>query len=267
MINDFIAGGKLGDFVHFLFAVKHLSAKNDTKANIHIVDIGWERGVDIFVQEIKDILLSQSYVQSVNILKDYYLHPVQRPEESVPIQVFEEPMASTGFVDMGEYIRSPWLYKKCWSEIISLTFGFEMPKEYKWISYDSIDTELQSKVVIFRRNNPYRLNHIFPFDQIIERFGKDNILFVSFDDNDYEAFPYKHLIEYKKIYTIDDMFKTINSSALTISNLSAPAAIAHALDKLRIIELPNTLDYIHCVGEEKYSDKVHWFLNSNLHNL
>jgi hypothetical protein len=54
---------------------------------------------------------------------------------------------------------------------------------------------------------------------------------------------------------------------MLIANLSAPAAIGHALDKKRIIELPNQIDFMHCIGEERYSDNVYWFLNENTHNL
>ena len=43
--------------------------------------------------------------------------------------------------------------------------------------------------------------------------------------------------------------------------------MAHAIDKLRIIELPNLIDSAHCIGEERYSKNIHWYLNNNHHNL
>jgi hypothetical protein len=54
---------------------------------------------------------------------------------------------------------------------------------------------------------------------------------------------------------------------MIIANLSAPSAIAHALDKLRIIELPFTADSYHCIGEEKHSDNIFYYLNEQYNNL
>jgi hypothetical protein len=34
MYSNFLMGGKLGDFLHAMFAVKHLCLKNNTKANV-----------------------------------------------------------------------------------------------------------------------------------------------------------------------------------------------------------------------------------------
>jgi len=44
------------------------------------------------------------------------------------------------------------------------------------------------------------------------------------------------------------------------------------MDKPRVIELPandNTflLDAYHCMGEEKYSNNVRWFLNNDLNTI
>jgi len=46
-----------------------------------------------------------------------------------------------------------------------------------------------------------------------------------------------------------------------------PKIEIYSMDKLRIIELPNTSDRIHCIGEEKYSKNISWYLNSEKNNL
>jgi hypothetical protein len=54
---------------------------------------------------------------------------------------------------------------------------------------------------------------------------------------------------------------------LVIANLSAPAVMASALDKPRIIELPDRGDRAHYIGEEKYSKNAYWFLTPQIHNI
>jgi hypothetical protein len=43
--------------------------------------------------------------------------------------------------------------------------------------------------------------------------------------------------------------------------------MASALDKPRIIELPNRIDNAHYIGEEKYSKNAYWFLNPQIYNI
>lgn len=262
MVSNFLMGGKLGDFLHSMYAVKHLTKKTGSKANIYLYDVGWELGIDVAVKELRDLLTQQEYINSVSILKDYELSAT--PNE--PITVFDKEILQEGFIDLGGYIRSPWLYKVCWTELYSKTFDFPIDGEYAWIKYPKINSELQNKVLINRRFNPIRLNKHFPYQNILEEY-KGRVIFVGSSENDYNGFPYKDEVPFLKMTTLDDWFTAINSCFMFVANLSAPAAMAHSLDKLRIIELPDTPDAIHCVGEEQYSNNVHWYLNNNFHTL
>lgn len=259
-------GGKLGDFLHAMFAVKQLCLNNDTKANIYMYDIGWEFGIENTHAELYPIMINQDYVKSFNILNDYEIDPVQTPEKNTPIIVKDNKILEEGYIDLGSYIRSPWLYKTCWSEIYSKTFNFDIREEYSWIQYNKIDHTLNGKVLIHRRNNPVRINHDFPYNQILEEY-KDNLVFISSSENDYLSFEYKDQVPFLKVNTLEEWFTSINSCSMLISNLSSPAVIGHCLDKLRIIELPNILDAAHCVGEEKYSKNIRWYMNENFHHL
>ena len=261
MVNNFLMGGKLGDFLHSLFAVKHLN----TSADVYMYDIGWEFGINNTYEELRPILLNQNYIRSLSILTDYELDPVQTSTNNTPVRIKNSKLVNEGYVDLGGYIRSPWLYKACWSELYANTFNFIIGNEYAWITHNKIDERFVGKVVIHRRNNPARLNNDFPFNQIIEQYG-DDIIFVSSNEDDYRAFPHQH-IPFVKITTLDEWFTTINSCGLMISNLTSPAVIAHALDVPRLIELPNTLDAIHCMGEEKYSTNVNWYLSDTQNTL
>jgi hypothetical protein len=147
-----------------------------------------------------------------------------------------------------------------------LRFGFKI-KEYKWLFFNKTDPKFKNKVIINRRNNPVRFNPNFPYNEIMESY-KDDLIFISTSDDDYNAFPYKNKCEFYKINNIDEWFTVINSSALFVGNLSSPTSIASCLDKKRIVELPNTTDINHWIGEEKYSKNISWFFDQiKLYNM
>lgn len=259
-------GGKLGDFLHAMFAVKNICKNENKKANVYMYDIGWELGIQTTYAELLPIMKTQEYINSFNILENYEIDLVQTPENNTPVRVKDDKLLKEGFIDLGHYIRSPWLYKVCWSELYSKTFNFPIKDEYAWIKYDKVNNDLIDKVLIHRRHNPIRINHNFPYEKIIDQY-KDRLLFVSFSNEDYENFKYKEMIPFLKMNTLQDLFSSINSCSMIISNLSSPAVMANALDKLRIIELPNIIDAIHSIGEEKYSKNFYWYIDDKHSNL
>ncbi len=236
--------GKLGDFLHAMFAVKHICQHNGSKANVYMYDIGWEFGIENTHAELKLILEQQPYINELLISEG--------PKE--------------GSIDLGQYINSNWLYRTCWSNIYSRTFNFSINPEYKWINWDKISPELQGKVLVQRKANSMR-NPNFPYRELLDQYGKENILFISSNENDYNEFLYKDEIPFYKVRTLDEWFTAMNSAKLVVANLSAPAVMASALDKPRVIELPNAWDSAHYMGEEKYSKNVRWFLNHQYHYL
>lgn len=265
--TNFIMGGKLGDFIQSLYAVKNICKQNNTKANLYLCDIGWEFGINNTYAELYPIVMQQDYINSFNILAEnsYTLDPVQTPHQNSPIEIHDIQIKEQGYIDLGEYIRSPLLYRACWSELYSNLYNFPIEGAYGWIKYDGLDLTLKNRILI-QRKAATRTNDLFPYEQIVEEYG-EKLLFVSSNENDYNVFPYKSKVEFRKVTTLDEWFTSINSCEMIIANLSAPAAIAHAFDKLRIIELPFTEDAHHCIGEEKYTNNIHWYLNQQLNNL
>jgi len=260
-------GGKLGDFTHSLFGVRQYCLQNNTKANIYMIDIGWEYGINNTHSELLPILESQDYVNSLQILTDYYLHPIQNPNQSTPIQVFNQKILDEGYVDLGAYIRSPLLYRACWSEIFSDLCKFTIDTQnYKSINFEKKDPKFSGKIIIHRRTTSRnRLNQDFPWKVIVESY-KGNVVFISTSEKDYNEFPYKDGVEFYKIGDLVDWYTTINSGDFLISNLSAPESIGKALDVPRLIELPYTIDVEHIIGEEKYTSNVYWYLNEERNN-
>jgi hypothetical protein len=263
--TNFIMGGKLGDFIQSLYAIKNICKQRGTRANVYICDIGWEFGIKNTYTELHPILMQQSYINSFNILEDYELDPIQTPHQNSPIVIRDQQILQDGYVDLGGYLRSPLLYKACWSDLYSHLYKFPIEGDHSWITYNKLDPKLENRILI-QRKAATRINKDFPYDQIIEQYG-DSLLFVSSNENDYSEFPYNSKVDFLKVVTLDDWFTTINSCNMIIANLSAPAAIANAMDKLRIIELPFTVDSYHCMGEERYTNNVFWYLNREYNNI
>lgn len=261
--ENFTINGKLGDFLHMMFAAKHICKKNQTKANIYLYHFGWEHGFERAFYELQDLVLSQSFVNSFQMLKDYKM---LNNHSSGPIEVFDPNLLKEGYTHLEDFMRSPDLYHYCWSEIFSRKFNFSINEEYKWIEFNKTNPDFEGKVIINRRHNPSRLNPDFPYEEFLSNY-KNNIIFIASEYKDYENFPYKHLCDYHEIKTIDEWFTIINSSGLYIGNLSGPTSIASSLDKIRIVELPHTADIYHWMGEEKYSKNIGWFVNNNLNYI
>ena len=62
--QNFTICGKLGDFFHMMFAMKHLCKKNQVKANIYLYHVpgGFELGTDVAYKELYDIVINQTFV-------------------------------------------------------------------------------------------------------------------------------------------------------------------------------------------------------------
>lgn len=251
---NFINGGRLGDFIHGLFAVKNICKKENKKANIYIYDIGWQVSVENVYEELCPILYNQSYVNDFKILTDYTLSNI--------VNLSNKKLLDEGYIDLGSYIRSPYLYKKCWTDIFLLDYNLEF-SEYRWIHHDKKDVSFSDKIVINRRTtSPNRLNNLFPYEKLIKNTIHKPV-FISSSEEDYNIFPYKDKCDFHKVKCIDEIFTIINSCSIFIGNLSAPLTIANSIDCKRIAELPFTVDFYHWADEPKYSNNIMWFLDEN----
>ena len=263
--QNLLIGGKLGDFLLGLYGAKGISKSTNKKINVYMIDIGWEFGFENTYKGLYPILMQQSYIEDFQMLTEYELDPIQTPQQNSPIKIYNKKLLDEGYI-VDDYINSPLLYKSCWSDIYSDLFKFKITKPNSWIEFNKINTEVKSKVIIHRKYAQERFNTEFPYEEIIETY-KGDVLFASTNINDYEQFPYNNSIPFLKIHTVEEWFSVINACSMYVGNLTAPVVIAHSLDKLRIIELPNNIDAYHWMGEEKYSDKLFWFLNRHLHTL
>jgi hypothetical protein len=246
--QDFLMRGKLGDFIQSLYSIKVFCELHNVKANLYMYDLpsktGWEFGIDNTYKELYPIIINQSYINSFSILED--------------------DVDTTNFIDLGEFVNSPLLYRGTWTEIFSDLVKSPIIKG-PWIEFNNLDISLSDKIIIHRRAK-YELNMEFPYEEFIKQ-NKDSILFISTSESDYDNFPWKDGVEFHKINTMVDWFTHIGSCKAMISNISAPACIANALDVVRIIELPNMIDSHHWMGEQNYSNNIFWLLNNNINHL
>lgn len=266
--QNFTICGKLGDFVHMMFAMKHICEKNNTQADIYLyhVDGGFELGTDTAYRELLDIVMNQPFVNSFQMLENFKIVPTNPNVISGPIEVYEPKLIEEGFIHLEDFMRSPYLYKTCWSEILSLTFGFELKGPAQWMKFDKIDPYFTDKVIINRRYSHSRINNDFPYESIMEAYP-GQVVFIGTEKKDYDLFPFRDQCEFYQIGDVNNWFTVINSAALYVGNLSGPSSIASALDKKRIIELPMTGDAYHWIGEEKYSKNIGWFVNSQVNYI
>jgi len=241
---NFVMGGKLGDFFQLLFAVKNICEKENKKANLYIYDRGWEYGIDTAFGEISEIVLEQSYIKKFEKFED------------------NKGLLIDNYIDLHDFNSSPYIFRNCWSEISALNFNFKI-SDYKWISYENKSEIFKNKLLINRRFNPLNFNEDFPYEEIIEKF-KDNVVFISNRDEDYQNFPHKMLCDFYKPKTIANYFCAINSCQIFVGNLSAPSSLANSIDAPRIIELPYRPDANHWIGEERYSKNIRWFFSKEI---
>ena len=238
-----LIGGKLGDFLITLQGVKGLCKSRNVKANIFLIDIGWEFG---FEKTYND------------------LYPIQTPNQNSPIKIYNSKLIEEGYI-FDDYLNSPLLYKACWADIYADLFKYEPVHSGGWLSSPKIDPTYTNTVLIHRKFSPVRFSTEFPYDQVISE--NDSVIFASSNIKDYDEFPWKDKVPFIHVESLDQWFTLINSCAMYIGNLTAPVVIAQAMDKLRVVELPPNEDALHWIGEEKYTPKAKWFLNNHMNNL
>jgi hypothetical protein len=243
---NFLHSGKLGDFVHAMFAIKNICYKYNAIANIFIRPGDWTTDVYTTHKELYPIVSSQKYVNSFSILDHQDLN---KDAEYINLDFFRE---------------SKNLYKNSWTDMFLLDYDLVF-KDYRWIDFDETDRYFTNRIIINRKTSDLNIiNHNFPYQQIIDNYDTKPIFISSQNQQqDYYNFPFKDQCEHVIMNNIKDFFVAINSCKVFIGNLSGPLAIACSIDKHRIAELSNTFDHGHYISETKYSNNISWFLNSD----
>lgn len=251
MIN-FIAGGKMGDFIHSLFVVKNICQQQNQQAHIYLSNQGdaWRFGLQKAYDDLKDFVMSQSYIDKFEILS--------KPLQDTFIDL------NSWRANLGNINPTIGSYTKCWSDVLSQHYHFPISKEqYQWLH--AYPNRLSHNKIVISRTH-YRHNSAFPWPQIMNN-PPCSAIFLASNMVEWNKFPYKSPhITLHQATSISEMASIIGSCKMFIGNQSAPFAIASALDIPRLVELE--LDpAMFYMGETKYSNNISWFLNDQMkHN-
>ena len=250
---NFIAGGMMGDFIQSLYAVKNICEQQNAKANIYLADgyggDKWKFNLEKTFDDIYMLVLGQSYVNSLKILPDGFNEPYINLNDW-------RSRVEKSYAEKG-------VYSECWSDIMSNHYGFEIPKQYRWIDVSEVNQETKGKILIHR--SKHRHNNSFPWNVILD--GMEDLLFITTDESEWDEFSFKNEnINPYIVSTISDMANAIGSCHIFIGNQSAPFSLACALDIERVVELD--IDQAGFYMEErKYSENMSFYLNEDIKHL
>ena len=233
-----LVSGKLGDLIHSLYVCEVLYKHFGKKSIVYITDSvePFENGLKGTYGELRDSIIMQEWCKDFKI---WMGEPIE--------------------VNTTLFRRSPLLYRTCWKEIFNETFSTPILMG-GWLEYHS-PKKLENTLVISRRyKTPMMQQTKANYELYMEQY--EDIVFLG-GEHDYNMFDLKERCRLVTPYSIDDWLINIKTSTLFMGNQSSPLAMASALDVPRVAELfgRNISDYIHYVGEEKYSKNMSWFLN------
>jgi hypothetical protein len=235
---NFIAGGKTGDLIHNLLVVKKIFEKTNFKAKLYITDNS-SYGGDPFnfhilttYNDLYPVIIKQEYIDSFEILT-----PEIKLEK---------------FFNLNSWRQCKLVYSSCWTEILAETYNIDTNIS-SWLKFDTID-DLNDTVLIHR--STHRHNPHFPWESVVKN---NKCKFITHRNtlHEYEIFPFKNNVELLICESFSDFVKYINSCKIFVGNMSAPLAIAHALNKPHFGELIFP-DEIHYIGEKKYFNNFYY---------
>jgi hypothetical protein len=241
---NILIGGKLGDFIHCMYVPFYLYKTTGIASHIYMCDSGnsyfnnanFEFGLENTYKELYPIVMQQEYVKSFSLWNN----------QKIDINTIK-------------FRDSEFLYKTCWTEILTNTFfGVnQKPLHGAWMRYDkSIPKDDDTLLISRKLKNSMPQIVLDEYKRQIAKYKK--VIYLGSPQN-YQEFAFKDLCANEFPQTLSDWFVQINSAKAFLANQSGPAAIACALNAPRVIELlPKSthLDDIHYIGEAQYSDKI-----------
>ncbi len=242
MIN-FCSFGKLGDFIHSLYVVKNICEQRNEKANLYMGGGGdeWTFGEERAYKELYPIVMQQSYIKSFSILPLHFNEPI------INLNDWRKEAATT-HAETGRY-------NKCWTELLSGYYGFEIPKDYAWMEVKETDENVVGKIIIHRSKRHHAQGESLWNEVTINGLT----LFATTDITEWEQFQYKGHSQPYILNSLTEWITAIASCKQFIGNQSAGFAIASAFDKNRIVELyPDVAPFY--IKEKKYSKNINYIL-------
>jgi hypothetical protein len=229
----YICSGCLGDFIHTLSIVNQLYLTTGKKGIVYLSEHRekFHYGLQTTYEDIKNIVLSQNYIQSFEIYTNQ--------NYDIDLSIWRNYLSST-----------------TWYHIFSSVYGVSWG-ETKWLTLPT-DDRFKDCILIGHSNR--RKNCSLNYTNFLNSDRKK--VFVTTDPKEWEEF--KSLIKFQcevEIFSsLNELWSAIQSCFLFIGNLSSPLAIAYACHTPTIAILTcGPYDDEHFMGLEKISDRYQWY--------
>ena len=222
---NYVAGGKLGDFIMSLSVVAENFRNTGRKGNLFLSSRGdnFRNPLDLVMNDTRSIIKYQDYIQSYEFYTD-------QPCD----------------VDLTAWRISPLIYRASWHHIYKSTYGVNWGMR-QWIKAP-YNPEFANKICI--HSAPYRMNTNLNLSALIQNNPDLQVIFISSQDSEYEAYisatGFKEL-PFIKLESFEEMCSAIFSCRFFIGNLSMPLALADSMFKNRMSMLAGNPDDIHQV--------------------
>ena len=220
---NYLAGGRLGDFILSLSVVAENFRKTGRKGNVFLSNRrdSFRHPLLTVLDDTKDVVNYQEYINS------YKLHTDEVCD-----------------IDLTLWRTGPLLYRGSWHDIYKSTYCVEWGTN-PWIKVPH-NPLFENTVCI--HSSEIRENTKFDMNAMLKGNPNDKFIFISGVDAEYEKFVLRSKtveIPFVKLTSFNDMCSAIYNCKLFIGNLSMPLAIADSMFKKRICLLSGSIDDNH----------------------
>ena len=220
---NYLAGGRLGDFILSLSVVAENFRKTGRKGNVFL-----SNRRDSFRHPLLTVLNdTQTVVNYQEYINSYKLHTDEVCD-----------------IDLTLWRTGPLLYRGSWHDIYKSTYGVEWGTK-PWIKVPH--NPLFENIVCIH-SSEIRENRNLDINSMIKANPDYKFIFISGVDAEYEKFVLRSKtmdIPFVKLTSFEEMCSAIYNCKFFIGNLSMPLAIADSMFKKRICLLSGSIDDNH----------------------
>ena len=212
----YVSGGKLGDFIHQLSVINENYLTTGKKGILYIRDLTnsddtFLSGLEQTYKDTYDLIMAQPYIFKYNIYNGEKCD-----------------------INLSEWRYNSLLFKANWYEIFKSQYSVEWGT-HPWLHVSQLKPEF-SEVILFN-STLTRLDDNFDFTELINKYGLDNMKFITQNIDEYTRFNTKTNIN-MNVYlasSLEDYIAAIKACKLYIGELSAPLTYAYGLHKKHIV--------------------------------
>ena len=222
------------------------------KAKIYITDKRglFELGVEKTCKDLKNILLSQPYIESI---------------EMVSHTNTEDMINMTRHLEKAYFTRYLRDFSLSWNEMLFNEYIQEKltpPREYTWLMPTAHVKKYEEYLILNRSYNHAWCEKYYNkllYEKYIFNSAFKKIGFICYNETQYNMFPFNKNVELIQVKNLEEMINIIGICKLFIGNGSAPFAIASALNVNRVLESAN-----YCLTWDRRQSRYIYGVNNTL---